>query len=239
MKKERGKIKSDNIFSPRNLLIAFIVIILLLLIFNYFYPIISSNLFVMDQNNNQGELYSLVPIKPIPGGACAQKNCDSKCEECIESNPSCNPKPWEGRQCQPGSSGDFNGICSGGRCVKCDLKCGECGKCDIINGEQQCVSKEGIVFCNNNKGICLNGKCGECGSEKCGQCQKCDFDSNDFPFCVSNSGAICYTNGPGICDGGRCPVCDKDCSLKPGSICAYIGFIEGDGCVIPEHFPVA
>jgi len=109
MKKESKKKRErvDNIFSPKNILICFIIIIILLLIFNYFYPIFFNYNFILNQDSNNGKLYQLGdPDEPEPDisneyeDPCENVVCPM-CQECNNDNGECVAVPNNpGQQCK-------------------------------------------------------------------------------------------------------------------------------------------
>lgn len=204
--KERGKIKRDNIFSPRNLLIGFIGVIVLLLIFNYFYPVFLVNNRFFNQNYNNGELYS-----GIGEGSNNYKSCiyDSDCGECIKCvNGFCSQNQPDGSVCNSGTGN--HGQCKNGKCpdcsnLNCDKQCQVCvfgtdGKSKCENWDVSCIIGGYTPGQNNDYTWCYNGKCPKDCKGKCQLCQTCIKKGSNEYDCENDPGRLCYVGDYiGVC----------------------------------------
>ena len=158
MTKEMKK-KNNNISSPRNILILFVAILVLLFVYTYLSPEFSNKNLGFNQDNNQGRLYQLVPVKPIPGsddrkpcpsGSSGDLTCHPFCEGCLSDAvipPTYYCRPKNG-QC-PDGNGNI-GICYTqnfqGRCSYCSEKCKPGEVCKPP--EQLCF---GLGYCIQSK----------------------------------------------------------------------------------------
>jgi|SRR3989344_2210505 len=225
MKKEMRK-KKNNIFSPRNILIGFVVIIALLLIFNYTYTFSKRGLDI-SRDSELGELYLIKGDDPCNG------KCDSQCERCVDK-----PGSEEGKGCEyigrhncdaTYGSGEWkNGICNKDskgnyHCARADddnyknncgsYNCNECSTCVVKDGIPTGCEKDSKKGdpCSNGKGTCENGECKipqcksdeECANPQCQKCEneKCVADDKNKDGKTKWCG---YMIMPGYCRNGLC-----------------------------------
>ena len=212
--KERGSKKKNNIFSPKNLSIGFIVIIILLLIFNYFYPVFSFNNRFFSQNYENGELYSEIDEGLEEGFAGSNENQPCKynsdcggrgCRYCDKGF--CNSY-GDGASCN--SYTGNHGVCKDGKCpdcsnLNCNKQCQECvfgedGNPKCKNWDVTCLIGGYTPGKNNDYTWCYNGKCPEDCKGKCKLCQTCIKKGSNEYDCENDPGRLCYAGDYiGIC----------------------------------------
>lgn len=234
MKEGRSK-KKNNILSPRNLLIGFVVIILLLLIFNYFYLVFSYNNFGFNEDFKLGSLYESKSDSPDRRLTCKDLNCESfvlnneviRCGICIE--------PKEGdAYCKYGcdntcESCEFNGKVTINKYV-CQSLLPTTPLIECPDGKSTCkyVKDPGRVSCPGcgERSLCPNCKkdCGPCGLPyDDGSGCKC-FPYPEGARCSSDSGSNEYFGRCSLKDGKT--KCIQECSknsecLNKGAVCVH------------------
>ena len=200
--KERGNKKRNNIFSPKNLLIGFVVIIVLLFAFNYFYPAFSNKNSNIDENSGLGKLFSVICVPAIGRGCYPEyphhisgpydtyEKCKEACEEGNNlENAHCRNCRQEKYKSEDGKDEYY--------CVYWDSNNGDSCKIfpDIFSGSDDMIVIDGY------KSTCLKGNCLKCE----GGCLSCQT-------CVGEN--IC--KNPGIGEPGGCP---EDTPDPDNSVC--------------------
>src|SRR3989344_5442578 len=194
--------KRNNIFSPKNLLIGFVVIIVLLFAFNYFYPAFSNKNSNIDENSGLGKLFSVICVPAIGRGCYPEyphhisgpydtyEKCKEACEEGnnLENAP-CRNCRQEKYKSEDGKDEYY--------CVYWDSNNGDSCKIfpDIFSGSDDMIVIDGY------KSTCLKGNCLKCE----GGCLSCQT-------CVGEN--IC--KNPGIGEPGGCP---EDTPDPDNSVC--------------------